>query len=213
MCAHCRENSGPDKDDLISSDVIQATFDQMDSSWLVSLQGGEPSLYLDKCAEIVQLAKSKRIMTAFYSNGWWGDDDKMIADILALKTDILVLSVNKWTSSLIPIERIRRISDIVKSHTTIGLIYSECYDIKPIMKAKLAPEAFVIDYRIEPVGRASNIHINPDPLCKRIGFTIETDGTVYGNCCRSTQGCRYGSIFDIRLKDHMERRKRCAHVR
>jgi len=206
-CEHCRENSGPDRNDLLSSDHIKKVFDQIDDSWIITLQGGEPSLYLDKCKEIIDIAKSKNIQTVFYSNGWWANNEDMCNKIFNLDTDIIVISINKWTSKIIPIENANTIADKIKDLKQT-LIYSECYEFNPVSKQYLNNDSFVIEYEIDYSGRAKMFTGTRlvRSLCKRSGFTLETDGEVYGNCCFSSNGCHFGHIDNININNFLERR-------
>ena len=207
-CEHCRENSGPNRDDLISLEVIKKVFDQLDNNWLITLQGGEPSLFLDICKEIVTIAKSKNIPSAFYSNGWWAENNEICKQIFELNTEIIVISINEWTNKIIPIKNANIIADKIKDLPQI-LIYSECYENFPKFKNQLNNSAHIVEYEIDYCGRAKNFQKKylGSPLCKRSGFSIEPNGEVFGNCCFSLNGCYFGNINNINLNNLLKRKR------
>jgi MoaA/NifB/PqqE/SkfB family radical SAM enzyme len=213
-CEHCREASCAADTSFMSNEVIDTVLQQIDTSWIVTLQGGEPTLDLGKCKYIIDSCKEKNIVSVIYTNGWWHNMQPYYREIEKMNPEILVISINKWTSKLIDISYADKIGYHFKD-SPITVIYSECHDGVPTMKDKITNTSQVIDYTISPVGRASYLQF-PDinfikketKLCTLSGFEIETNGKIYSNCCAGTQGCFFGSIFKTDLSGLLKRQYR-----
>jgi organic radical activating enzyme len=208
-CEHCREESGLNFNEVISVDIINKAFDKIDDTWIITLQGGEPSLFLERSKTICDIAKQRNIPHVFYTNGWWANDEEICRYIFdEIHPTYMVVSINKWTNQKIPIENANIIADKIKDRDTI-LIYSECHDFGPTMKNLLTNTSQVMDYEIARVGRAKDILSGISNICFQSGFTLEVNGGVYSNCCMGTKGCYYGDILTIDWSKHQKRYKKC----
>lgn len=204
-CEHCRECSGPDKNDILDWNVFTTVMDKIaDKDWNSTLQGGEPTLFMDVVEEMTKYHKQKNILSTLYTNGWWAFDDNICNRIEKMQPDILTVSVNEWTNKLLPINNSIEILNRFEN-SNIKLIISEVHKQGgPVIYPKLNTNVALSSYVLSPVGRAKDLNIYNDKdfykkewtHCFQCGFTLEKD-LIYANCCAGTKGCCFGSYLDF----------------
>lgn len=76
FCDHCSVCSGPDKNDVLSDEVIKKAIDQayfIPSIRVVSFTGGEVTLYSEKLKMAISYAHEKGFITRIVTNAWWAN--------------------------------------------------------------------------------------------------------------------------------------------
>lgn len=214
-CAHCRENATHDSAEVMTKEIIDKALSNIDSSWVVCLQGGEAILEHELCEYAMSIIKQKGACSNLYTSGfWWDRIDEEVEWIEKLDPTILVISVNDWTQEKVPIEKVNEIASRFVNNKPV-LLYSECYLDKPKWFDRLEYKSCYVPYEIAPVGRAKNLENVykskvwiPKSICVLSGFSVDCDGTITGNCCAATRGCVFGNVFENQLSEFMNERKR-----
>lgn len=220
-CSHCRECSVHNSIDIMSVKVIDKVIEQIVSTgepenWVVCLQGGEAILFPDLCEHTISECKKHRITTNLYTSGWWWRDKENYFQLIdKWQPDIFCLSVNDWTIAKLGVGL--QYADEIAEHfadndNPVVLVYSEVYLDRPKYFNRVKYRSASFPYQLAPCGRAKSImgtyaaqgkkeNWMPRDICVLSGFEIETDGTIYSNCCAASKGCKFGSIFDMSLAD------------
>jgi organic radical activating enzyme len=205
-CRHCFCSS-PDFGDrnrgFISNEIVQKTFDIIgDRDFVVSVLGGEVSLYPEKCKYIADEAHKRGLVFRYITNGWFGADDKAIDYMLnEIKPEIVTISVDEYHQEFIPIETIKHLIDRIYTKTEI--IIESCVDVKeegftfdkmPRMleiSEKLNIKNKKIFYLIDAIKKDGNARLNnlgyeklkcQDGFCSTCGFVVTLDGNISPKC-------------------------------
>lgn len=92
-CSCCYKDSGK-LDADITKKIIKKAFTFIDSTWCVTLTGGEPTLRMDLVKYAVNLAKKKHCLTRIATNGLM--PEKSLKALLKLKIDVVSIGVNSY---------------------------------------------------------------------------------------------------------------------
>ncbi|MGQ0619453.1 MAG: radical SAM protein [Panacagrimonas sp.] len=116
-CRHCSTSCGPSKTTTLDTDdvlrvVSEAVELGMGQPLRLVITGGEPFLDLTRLRHVIEHAGRLGVEVACVSNGYWATSDakavSILADLKSLGLSRLALSVSRYHSEFVKIQRVRR---------------------------------------------------------------------------------------------------------
>jgi organic radical activating enzyme len=210
-CRHCfcsAPSFGDRNRGFVSKEIIDKTYEIIgDRKFLVSILGGEVSLYPENCKYIADEAHKRGLSFRFITNGWFGADDEKIDYLInEIKPEIITISVDEYHQEFIPIETIKHLIDRI--YGKMEILIESCCDIKesddhgtdfkwdkePI-KLKIAKSLGIenkkIFYLIDAIKKDGNARENnlgyekfqcKEGYCSTCGFVVTLDGNISPKC-------------------------------
>jgi hypothetical protein len=173
----------------------------------VSLSGGEPTLELDLCNQVVGLCKKNNIVTTLITNGWWGNNKEIIRHIKNMPLNYILVSVDKYHQKFIDISIIKNLIKEFENEQAIIFIQTIINELRnPYQDPCIA----LIRKRLERkdigimgalLNKSANCSIK-NGECNLllgtnvpIGFRFEYDGVLKASCRYGIGGCEVGDIL------------------
>ena len=204
-CAHCFCPAAfpgrPNK--FISEEIVNKTFEIIgDTKVVVSILGGEVMLYPEGCKMIADKAHEKGHSFRLITNGYFGNDQKMINYLInEIKPEMVTISVDKYHQEFIDIEIIKNLIKELYGKTEI--IIEHCIDIQeegfnfdrttPMLELErtLGLEKKKIFYLIDKIkkdGNARDNNLGYEKLkcqnghCSSCGIVVTFEGRISIKC-------------------------------
>lgn len=200
---------------VMTDDIIKATIDCAarlnDSKYdftekhdigsnIVELFGGEPMLFPEKVKIATEYAKTKSIRVQLDTNGFWGDDDRLLDFVYDLNIEWIALSIDDFHKiEKRPLERIlKKFEDHPITKVTITSIEDHFAEYH-YWKRKYGIN--VLYNPLHEVGNSSDHSTKYDrDYCRFEGFMVFPDGHVRGACELCEQACDFGNVKDFEVE-------------
>jgi organic radical activating enzyme len=204
-CRHCFCPAAfpGQKPGFISKEIIDKTFDIIDNrKILISILGGEVMLYPEECKYIADKAHERGLTFRLITNGYFGNDDKMIDYFLnEIKPEITTISFDEYHQEFIPEKTIKNLINKIYGKTEI--IIESCIDLdipdfnfdreprKLEIAQKLDLERKKIFYLIDKIKKDGNARTNnlgyeklscKPGHCSACGFVVSFTGPIAIKC-------------------------------
>jgi len=98
-CSHCVfVKKFAEMPDVIKFEYVESFFNQLGKReyTIIALSGGEPTLYLDMCEQINNLAHNYGYKTALLTNGWWYNNNEIKNRIKKANYDFMWFSLDTY---------------------------------------------------------------------------------------------------------------------
>jgi pyruvate-formate lyase-activating enzyme len=203
-CQHCY--IGGNQSGTISKDIIDIALEkckQLKSDNWIELFGGEPMLEPDLCIYAAQKAHSMGLKVSMYTNGYWGNSEKLIKIVSEeIKPDFILISVDDYHT--IPYEHIIKILKYFDNNNTpkVGISSiknhnSKLYEIiLPIF-----PKLNIYSLQLHGVGKSLEYEKNGNDFCRMEGWLICPDGDVRMACEIGYNACKAGNIKTLDINN------------
>jgi hypothetical protein len=207
-CKHCNANSSPENDDVIKNEIIDMIFEQLDSSFGISIFGGEAMLFPEKVFYIAKKCREKNIIFNINTNGFWGKDKKILNFIKnEIKPNLINISLDEFHT--IDYRIILNIIKHFKNHPIIGILMMTIQNHDNINKKKF--DKYRLHWFIEPLTPTGRSKMATDYIqgpvlikCACSGIDFNVNGDIYAGC-GNHQGCFLGNIKNKSLPEIYEK--------
>jgi organic radical activating enzyme len=202
-CEHCYMESGPECNSLISDEHIDKVFESLDSSWGMSIFGGEPTLYPEKVLRIANNCREKDMYFNIFTNGWWGTNEKMVKMMKEeIRPNLIIVSISEYHKG-IDTKNYDQIFEIFKDDPDICVMFNTMIGHEgPYLQTLIDRGVKGMCDRLEESGRSKEE--DPDysfiKVCENRGFEVRPDGSIY-SICNFKHGCPFGHIDTDRIAD------------
>jgi hypothetical protein len=231
-CDICVERSSMKETELLPLDLIQKAFEEVkDLDIDMGLQGGEVMLYPEYCKEIYDMWRKINkgdSLNHMVTNGFWGENEDTI-DYFSnhIKPQLCMITVDKWHQERIPISSINSILNRIGEHPDINFALFQIYSKNSPEKNQ---EELGIQYPkrlgllsnpLSIFGKAADLKsqgiddapiyrnlVNEELICNNFGLSLNSKGDILTNCARELNGCNFGNIKNINIKDVYEKLRR-----
>jgi len=212
-CSHC--GMKPHSKKILNIEYFKhflEQINQLDHNFLIILYGGEPSLKLDLCKEINNLAKFNGHITAMTTNGWWINDENITNEIKKLELDYLALSVDNNHLQTLTLEKINKIIKEFQNSNIkllgIDVIERKEYEqiipeIGSLIKTKKHQflELNCIIQEMVPINEECQYKDKKEPCYKPcFGLKLYPDGNVGYSCSYFSRSCKLNNILKLEVK-------------
>jgi hypothetical protein len=206
-CAHCIQGSKEAiNNEILSTETIDRVFAQIwDSSFLISICGGETLLYPELVKYICQKAREKHITTLISSNGFYWNDKNLLNYIKnEIMPNYLRLSIDTFHQKFVSIDNLKKIIQFFnQSQLKIfggSILNFECEtgEIENFNSLGLIYEIMsCVNFgAAEHLKKRERLPTNYIVKCECGGITIDPKGDLFVECEMEIDGCHLGSIYD-----------------
>jgi organic radical activating enzyme len=187
-------NSSFEKSSVISYQIIDDLFNQIDNTWGISIFGGEPMLFPEIVLYVANICHKKNIIFNIQTNGFWGKDEKILYLIEEkIKPNILIFSLDNFHT--ISEDVLFNIITFFKDKKTPIMIQRIQGNSHPHEQKFLETGIFSFNEPLTATGRSTeeSIENNNYCFCMCRGLDIRPNGDIFA-LCGNHQGCCFGNI-------------------
>lgn len=193
QCEICYMDAQTKKKAFITKDIIKKAIDIIDSSYVLTLYGGEPSLNLKLCKYAIELAHAKGIKVRMATNGTCS-----IRKLKKLDLDYLSVGINDFHHvSQKHLQKLLTVfsSDKIKTKIMVNGLEGHT-DMSVFVYDR---NMFIMYDEVSLYGRGyiqSKVTKVNETRCSSQGIAIRPNGEIIGFCRRGKNACKFGNVFD-----------------